>query len=103
MIAPRGDIGCRCEQVLVDELQRLSTVAHQVSRLVAAVLVQTPMTVGIALTPDGSIFIFDSHSHGAHGALVATVCIGKAGTAVGQFLASLDGQIADGHLCVMAL
>ena len=59
MIAPRGDIGCRCEQVLVDELQRLSTVAHQESCLVSAVLVQTPMTVGIALTPDRSILIFD--------------------------------------------
>ena len=59
MIAPRGNIGCRCEQVLVDELQRLSTLAHQESRVIAAVLVQTPMTVGIALTPDRSILIFD--------------------------------------------
>ena len=104
VIAPRGDIGCRTEQALVEELKRLSKVADDECRLIAAVLVQTPLTVSLVLIPDAFIMIFDSHMHGAHGALIATAHLNDASsTAVGAFLRNLVGHIADCHLCVMAL
>ena len=100
-VAPRGEIGLRTEAALVDLLEKSVSAAHTDGRLFTGVLLQTPFTVAVAVTPSGSVVIFDSHCHGEQGALIALASGPGCAVSAARLFTALVGTIRDGLFCVL--
>ena len=99
-VRPHSDFGLHCEIGLVEKLQMCAAEATSAATVVAGILVQSPFSVSLVFLPSGHALLYDSHSHGDHGGLIA-VLVDWADSA--KFIALTVGAIDDAHLCLLRL
>ena len=103
---PRGDIGCRPVGDFSSTLLELAQKAEQGSKTLAGVLVQTPFSIALSISPARLVIVYDSHCHGTdNGALIVR---GKCNAIEGsdnlaRHISELIRTVHDCHMCLLWL
>ena len=97
------ELGFRNSSDCIGILSSLAEEAAANGILCAGVVVQTRYSIAFVLTPVGRFALFDSHSHGNKGALVACTSDGFQWKAIPEILIEAVGELRDSHVCLMNL
>ena len=100
-IRHRCDFGFRNPAQCSEKLSAISSMAVSQAIPLGGILVQSPFCIAVLFSPEGSCYIFDSHSHGTHG---AAICVGRRITdwhTLTQLLMDLVGQINGSHFALL--
>ena len=83
------------------KFQQLSKEAKESGQLKAGAMVQTPHIVCVVFSPEGSCWVFDSHAHGDHGALIATFRRAAGWTAVCRLIVQCVREVRNAHYILL--
>ena len=100
-VAPHSDFSMRSGEDLTRLLEERADESVAKKSMAAATLIQTPFTILLLFLPSRRVVVFDSHSHGHHGSLIA-ILPSSWSTAV-RFLETFVRTISDGHVYVLEL
>ena len=98
-----GDLGFRTLEHCQQQLQRVHKRSQEEQCTLAGVLVRTPLSVAVGISPSGHAAVLDSHCHGGYGGLMAVLHNPEDWSSLALYLESLVGQLDDAHFCLIAV
>lgn len=101
-VRPSCDFGWRNLVECADSLAKVAIIVKTEAKPAAGIVVQTPYCLSLLFNAD-SIAIYDSHSHGVHGAAIVSCSSDVGWDHIGNVLVQAVGQIQDAHFALFEL